>query len=395
MIGTDRPRRHRRLRPACDRLESRELLSGSLELVSPAAASGSVVLAREAARRQHKFHGPIITRLPVAPNASFSTVPASGDVNPYGVAVIPNGFRGGSTLSPGDVLVSNFNSSSNLQGTGSTIVKITPSGAQSVFYQGPSGAGLTTALGVLKRGFVIVGSLPTQYDSKGNVLSVGQGSLIILDSSGHQVGSLSNPSLLNGPWDLTVNEQGTHAQIYVSNVLSGTVTRIVLKVPSHGSRVVVQSMTQIASGYIHRTDPVALVIGPTGLAYNAATDTLYVASTGDNAIFAIHKASRSRADRGKGNLVYQDPAHLRGPLGLALAPNGDLLTTNGDVINPDSSQPSEVIEFTPTGTFIGQLSISSGQGGAFGLATSASGNVVILWNVNDVNNTLEERTASF
>ncbi len=48
-----------------------------------------------------------------------STVPANGDVNPYGVAIVPVTMG---ALVKGSVLVSNFNNSSNLQGTGSTIV---------------------------------------------------------------------------------------------------------------------------------------------------------------------------------------------------------------------------------------------------------------------------------
>src|ERR1700688_5290239 len=47
-----------------------------------------------------------------------STVPGNGDVNPYGVAFVPPGFPAGGTIRPGDILVSNFNSSANLQGTG-------------------------------------------------------------------------------------------------------------------------------------------------------------------------------------------------------------------------------------------------------------------------------------
>src|SRR5580693_6912515 len=42
-----------------------------------------------------------------------STVPANGDVNPYGVAFVPDGFPGGGAIAAGDVLVSNFNSSAN------------------------------------------------------------------------------------------------------------------------------------------------------------------------------------------------------------------------------------------------------------------------------------------
>jgi hypothetical protein len=95
-----------------------------------------------------------------------STVPENGDVNPYGVAIVPAGFPSGGTIAPGDVLVSNFNNSDNLQGTGTTIIKFTPSGPvspagqASEFFKG-SFPGLTTALGVLKRGFVLVGSVST------------------------------------------------------------------------------------------------------------------------------------------------------------------------------------------------------------------------------------------
>ena len=155
--------------------------------------------------------------------------------------------------------------------------------------------------------------------------------------------------------------------MFVSNVLNGMVTRIDLSIPKSGNPIV-ESQTQIASGYLTRIVPAVLAVGPTGLAYDAKNDTLYVASTGDNEIFAIPNAGTRTNDAGTGNLVYQDNAHLRGPLGLVLAPNGDLITANGDAVNPDPNQPSELVEFTPQGKFVGQFSIDPTQGGAFGLA---------------------------
>src|SRR5262249_20042057 len=154
------------------------------------------------------------------------------------------------------------------------------------------------------------------------------GSLLILNSQGRTVMTLRNPSLLDGPWDLTINDQGSQAQVFVSNVLSGTVTRIDLTIPQHGYPVVV-SETKIASGYLIRTDPAALVVGPTGLAYDAGNDLLYVASTGDNAIFAIAHAQARSTDAGKGAVVFESHRHLHGPLALTLTPNGDLITSNG------------------------------------------------------------------
>ena len=64
---------------------------------------------------------------PLSVTPGPSTVPANGDVNPYGVAVVP---RSSGKLVRGHVLVSNFNNGQNLQGTGTTIVDIRPDGTQ-------------------------------------------------------------------------------------------------------------------------------------------------------------------------------------------------------------------------------------------------------------------------
>jgi hypothetical protein len=367
--------RSRAVRPVVDGLETRELLSTIM-------ASHAEISALRANRTSHV---PVIAQLPTAPSQTVSTVPANGDVNPYGVVFIPHGFAGGGVLQPGDVLVSNFNNSNNLQGTGTTIVRISPSGQQSLFYQGPPGVGLTTALGVLKRGFVLVGSVPS---TDGTSATVGQGSLLVLDKNGKLVANFSNAALLNGPWDLTINDQGDRAQVFVSNVLSGTVSRFDLQLGTNGGFKVVRAV-QIASGYTHRGDPMAFEIGPTGLAFDARTDTLYVASTGDNAIYAIHHAGTTHTDLGTGRIIFQDATHLHGPLGMTFAPDGNLIAAQGDAINGDPNQPSELVEFTRTGRFVGQFSISMNQGGAFGVATAPlggrfaavndNGNTVTIW----------------
>src|ERR1039458_1270716 len=59
-----------------------------------------------------------------------STVPGNGDVNPYGMAVVG---RSQGILHRGSVLVSNFNNKANLQGTGTTIVQVSPGGARTTF----------------------------------------------------------------------------------------------------------------------------------------------------------------------------------------------------------------------------------------------------------------------
>lgn len=332
-------------------------------------------------------NAPLLPNLPDTVQQIVPTGGSNGDVNPYGVAFVPQDFQGGGLLAPGDILVSNFNDSDNVQGTGSTIVKITPDGQQSTFFQGPTGLGLTTALGILPQGFVLVGSTPAT--TVNGVNTVGDGGLLILDSNGNEVMELSDSALLQGPWDLTIhNVDATHAQVFVSNVLSGTVTRIDLTIPNGGTPQV-ESETQIASGYAHRTDPNALVVGPTGLAFDAKTDTLYVASTGDNAIYAIKNAAATNSDHGKGQVAVQDPQHLHGPLGLILAPNGDLIAANGDAVNPDPNQPNELVEYTKSGQFVGQFQDDGGApGAAFGLAAQQIGNQVRFAAVDDNTNTL-------
>jgi uncharacterized protein (TIGR03118 family) len=335
----------------------------------------------------HRIGESIIPNLPVSPSLFVSTNSPTGDQNPYGIAYVPSDYTGGGTLHPGDLLVSNFNNNQNLQGTGSTIMDVAPNGTTSVFFQGPSGIGLTTALGVLKSGFVLVGNTPT---TDGTSNTIQPGSLIIVNSSGTQVANLTDPNnvLIDGPWDLTVNDQGTTAQVFVSNVLNGTVTRIDLSIPS-GQNPSVVDMVQVASGYAFSPNQFALVIGPTGLAYDPKQDILYVASTQDNAIYGIGQATKRTSSGGLGHLIYQDSTHLHGPLGLVLAPNGDLITANGDAVNADPTQPSEIVEFTTQGQFVGQISIDPAVDAAFGIAFQFSqpGNELNFAAVDDNHNT--------
>ena len=359
------------------------------------ALAGALLLASLtiAALATDLVHLQIIPNLPASPNINASTVPATnGDQNPYGVAFVPAGFPSGGPLHPGDVAVSNFNDAGNTQGTGSTIVAIHPDGTQSLFFQGSSMLGLTTALGVLGRGFVLVGSVPSTGTCTGATeAGVSQGSLLILDHTANVIGNLSNPTLLNGPWDLTVVDQGEFALVFVSNVLSGTVTRLDLRIPKSGAGVIVNSMTQIASGFTHQCNGSALVVGPTGLAFDSVHNLLYVASTGDNTINVIPEAGSRTTDAGPGTVIYGDGTRLHGPLGLVLTPNGDLISSQGDAVNQDTTQLNELVEFTPAGQFVSeaQVDTSTTAGAAFGLALSVGAKEIRLAAVDDDANTLE------
>ena len=324
-----------------------------------------------------------------------STVPANGDVNPYGVAVVPVTTG---ALTANSVLISNFNNSANLQGTGTTIVQISPSGKLTLFAAiaansptanaCPGGVGLTTALVALRSGFVIVGSLPT---TDGTAATAKAGCLIILNSSGTPVGTLSGNGI-NGPWDMTALDMGTGAVLFVTNVLNGTVAangaivsqgsvlRIVLSIPMGGTPAAM-SFTTIASTFEERTDPNALVIGPTGLGLSA-DGTLFVADTLKSRIAAIPNAVSCTGNACAIDTVAEGRA-LDQPLGLAIAPNGDILTVNaGD---------GRMVETTPGGRQVGVRFVDvshsrNGAGTLFGLAVAPQGSGIYF--VDDGNNTL-------
>jgi DNA-binding beta-propeller fold protein YncE len=200
------------------------------------------------------------------------------------------------------------------------------------------------------------------------------------------VETLSDPNLIDGPWDLTINENGPRAQVFVSNVLSGTVTRIDLSDPRGAAKPIVLDEVQIASGFTTEPNGSALVLGPTGLAFDAKTGTLFVASTADNEIFAIPNAGTRTTDAGTGSVAVQDQTHLHGPLGLVLAPNGDLIVANGDAQNTDPTQPSEIVEFTQSGQFVSQFSLDSSVDAPFGIAIASQNGRIHFAAVNDNNN---------
>ena len=236
---------------------------------------------------------------------------------------------------------------------------------------------MTTALGVLKRGFVLVGSVST---TDGKFDTIQAGPLLFLDRSGNVIPPSPFTTKLDGPWDLTIDDEFDHAKVFVSNVLNGTVTRLDLGITA--STITVNAATVIASGYSSKENDAALVLGPTGLAYDPQADVLFVASTADNIIFAVAKAGTRTKSSGRGAVVFKDD-HLRGPLALVFAPNGDLLTANGDAVNDDPTQPSEIVEFTRTGHFVRQFNVDAAEGGAFGIGLANVGDLVRFGFVND------------
>ncbi len=323
-----------------------------------------------------------------------STVPPNGDVNPYGIAIVPTSVG---SLHAGRVLVSNFNDRANEQGTGTTIVELSQSGgARSVFAhigarglpgRCPGGVGLTTALGIVPGGYVIVGSLPTR---NGMSATARPGCLIVLNSRGRPVSTISGPQI-RGPWDMATVTQGSTSTLFVSMVLNGragkgrhvTANGSVLRIrltSGAGQAPKVVGETEIADGIPRRADPDALIIGPTGAAL-APNGTLYVADTLDNRIAAVPQAMTRTSPASDAGTTVSVGGHLKQPLGVALAPNGDILTTNaGD---------GNLVETSPTGRQLAvrTLDRKTGAGSLFGLALPSAGDRILF--VDDGDNTLK------
>ena len=301
--------------------------------------------------------GSILNKLKTIKTIS-RTVPANGDINPYGLVRVPRTIG---NLQEGHYLVSNFNASSNSQGTGTTIVDVSPGGALSLFAHidptklpgpCPGGVGLTTALAVLRSGWVLVGSLPT---SDGTSATAQAGCLIVPNSSGVPVETIYG-SLINGPWDMTAADGGDQAALFVTNVLNGTlaaggnvvnqatVVRVNLAV-SEKQMPFLLSMTVIGTGLAARTDPAALVIGPTGVglspschhgedsdcrsSFGEDESVLYVADSVNNRIAVITDPFTRSTPSWNGRTLTMGGG-LNDPLGLTVAPDGHIITVNGN-----------------------------------------------------------------
>ena len=293
--------------------------------------------------------------------------PAKGDVNPYGVAVVP---RTTGKLVRGDVLVSNFNDANNDQGTGSSIVEVSPSGKVRVFAVVPRAAGepavgLTTALVALRNGDVIVGNLPA---AGGDLKKGGPGALIVLNPAGQVIERITATDI-NGPWDMTAVDHGSTAVLFVTNVLNGTVaagghpvtggTVVRIGLDDSGSTPTVTSNQVIADGFTEHTDPNALVVGPTGVGLGKG-GVLYVADSANNRIAAIPSALTRMTPLGGGGTTVASGKPLNDPLGLTIAPNGDILSMNGG--------NGKIVETTPAGKTSSRTLMPNGAGDLFGLA---------------------------
>jgi DNA-binding beta-propeller fold protein YncE len=181
------------------------------------------------------------------------------------------------------------------------------------------------------------------------------------------------------------------ASVFLSNALGGnttthngvpvtgncTVVRLDLALsPSAPPRLT--GSTVIGTGFPWRANKAALILAPTGLALGG-NGTLYADDTLTNSVSAIPQAltRTSAITAAAGNLTLGGA--LDAPLGMTLAPNGDLVVVNGNNGN--------AVEITPSGRQLATKTlIKNGAGDLFGIITAGEGLLI----VNDGTNALDE-----
>jgi hypothetical protein len=328
-----------------------------------------------------------------------TTVPENGDQNPYAIVVAP-GPAG--SIQKDDVLVDNFNNDGNLQGLGTTIVDYNPTTKKLTTFASlprnlagcPGGVGLSTAMTMLKTGWVIVGSAPS---SDGTTGTRGAGCLIVLDSNGKVASTIAGDKI-DMPWgNMAVIDNGDTATLFVSNagfgvgspdgdprvVNEATVLRIKLSIPE-GKPPEVVDQTVVGSGFGSQPNKDVFLIGPTGLALGP-NDTLYVSDATGNRISAIWDATTRDHSAGIGRTITKDGL-LQTPLAMATAPNGHLLVVN--------AKNGQVVEVDPAGgeqikaRWIdpNKAQKPPGSGDLFGIAMTPAGDGFYF--VKDEDNTL-------
>ena len=338
-----------------------------------------------------------------------TTVPENGDQNPYAIVVAP---VSAGKIQKDDVLIDNFNDLTNLQGLGTTIVDYNPSTRQTTLFAQmprhlaacPGGVGLTTAMTMLKSGWVIVGSTPS---NDGTTRTKGDGCLLVISPIGELAATWTGPDI-NSPWgNIAMVDHGATASLFVSmagfdvpgpevhdpatgysvTVNKATVLRLDLTI-ADGKPPVIAKRTVVADGFGQRADKDVFMIGPTGLAMGA-DDTLYVSDALENRIVAIPDATTRTTSAGTGREVTRDGLIAR-PLAMAMTPDGHLLVCNskdGKVVEVDPVAAKQVAaQWIDTD----QAQSPPGSGDLFGIALTPDGKG-FYYVEDDMNTVVEAR----
>ena len=319
-----------------------------------------------------------------------STVAPNGDTNPYDLAVVP--LTAGNLVA-GDVLVADFNNAAGSSGSGTSIIQINPkTGASTLFYSGTS---ITGPVGIAinpANDFVWVGYYGAA-DSANGALDGSNSGIGIISPAGSLVKSLTGMPYAPGMWGQAVSDVGGQVQFYwpdAGNATTGAGGGTVWRdnpAQSFANTELASGLTATPAGTTSASSTAAAPVGPRGMVFDAANDTLYVTNDANNSIVAIPNANSATGMSTPQTVLSGGP--LSSPQQITIDPaNGDLLVVNGATNN-------DLIELTTSGTVVAtrNLAPSEAPGGLFGLTATANaaGGIAIYYdNAND--NNLHELT---
>lgn len=287
-----------------------------------------------------------------------STVdPLNGDQNPYGLAIAP---ASAGKVTAGDLVICNFNASSNVQGTGSTIVGIHPTAGSAPYRIAQANS--------------LIGCDALTLDPNDNIYTAAWVSNLapIFSPAGSLVSSNTN-SIWSGPFGAIYTTGGTTglASVFVSNANNGSLARMDIR---NGA---VASTEVIATGFAPNTGVPGTLLGASGLTYNPASDTLYIVDGGRARLIAFANATSIPANgivvgasgftgsaASSASVIFTGtPLNL--PISAALLYNGNIVIGNtGD---------NNLVEISPGGQMLGEKVVDTGIAGAiFGIATSGT-----------------------
>ena len=323
---------------------------------------------------------PVVPVVPVGlaaltDHAVGSAVAPNGDKHPYSLALVPSGYTG-SPLAAGDLLVGDLSNSAGVKGLGTSIVRL-HLGTSSLFstaVRGPVGLAFSQYGGALwaagygsadngSHGTISV--LHTQTGTTpGSATSTPAATPVATVAGDPYTGGVIDDS--RGPWGIEYDHSTTTPVYFWANI-DGTIVRDAKIAQPFDASSSSANVHDVLATLSHGTSPSlagGTVVAPQGLAYDPATDTLFVADSASDQIVALKGAATATGAIVPTVVVKGGPLHT--PRGLAIDPvTGDLLVTNGAVDN-------KLVELTKAGAVVATRNLDpSGDAGAIaGIATS-------------------------
>lgn len=310
-----------------------------------------------------------------------STVdPKNGDQGPRDL-YIANGSPHG-TLTKGQLVVCNFADSTGKAGNGTTIEALNPKPGSSPtrFFQNSLLKGCDGAAVHPKNGTVYGTGL-----TGGELLVIGKKGGVQKEYKGKPI---------DAPfWDIIANpvQNFSPQYVYVGTTAGGLVS---VSVGFYGN----QRATEVASGFGVSNGSQGQ-LAPSGMQYEASSDTLYIVDAVTNTIVAFSNSSKLLdkdeiivGPSGKtfkckypkttcGSLVYSG-SPLDAPIASALLPNGNLIVANSE------GTANTLVELTPQGQILDTKVVdSSSTQGVYGLVAhgTTDSNTVLYYSDTNTN----------